>query len=88
VPAVLTPPRVIRTRLLRPVPPAPPLPPLTLPPAVEGEPDGPRRAPARARSPGRKGLPLRACVRCRVVRPVAASGVCRGCRVRGQGEGG
>jgi hypothetical protein len=80
MPAVLTPPRVIRTRLLRPVPPAPPLPPLTLPPAEPGEPDG-------FRPPGYRGLPLRACVRCRVVRPVAASGVCRGCRVRGRGEG-
>jgi hypothetical protein len=81
MPAVLTPPRVIRTRLLRPVPPAPPLPPLTLPPAEPGEPD----APAYRRG---KGLPLRACVRCRVVRPVDGSGVCRGCRVRVRGEGG
>jgi hypothetical protein len=81
MPAVLTPPRVIRTRLLRPVPPAPPLPPLTLPPAEAGEPDAP---PCRRY----RGLPQRACSCCGVVRPVAASGVCRGCRVRGRGEGG
>jgi hypothetical protein len=37
MPAVLTAPRVIRTRLLRPVPPAPPLPSLPLPPAEAGD---------------------------------------------------
>jgi hypothetical protein len=82
MPAVLTPPRVIRTRLLRPVPPAPPLPRLTLPPAQAGEPDD------HAYRRG-KGLPLRACARCRVVRPVGRSGVCRGCLGRGRrGKGG
>jgi hypothetical protein len=75
MPAVLTPPRVVLIphRHLRSGCPAPPLPPLALPPAEEGEPD----------------VPLRACARCRVVRPVGRSGVCRGCLGRGRrGKGG
>jgi hypothetical protein len=82
MPAVLTPPRVVLIphRHLRSGCPAPPLPPLALPPAEEGEPDVP---PCRRY----KGLPLRACARCRVVRPVGRSGVCRGCLGRRQGRG-
>jgi hypothetical protein len=70
MPALLTPPRVVLIphRHLRSGCPAPPLPPLALPPAEEGEPDVPQRAQAR----------------CRVVRPVGRSGVCRGCLERGR----